>query len=163
DSRFIVFSTSDHRLKKVDVTGGPSTTLCDVDDSVVGGSWKSSGVILFGTISRGLMQVSESGGKASPVTKPTTESPLHAYPTFLLTCRHPRKTTSSPGWIQKEAQTEPLLNRVHSVPSPCRRLPIGPRLSNGTVTARTFGWSTCCGADRKSSHLRGTFPVSRRS
>src|SRR5439155_12218371 len=39
DSRFIVYSGSES-LRKIEATGGPSTTLSDVPGWVIGGSWR---------------------------------------------------------------------------------------------------------------------------
>jgi serine/threonine protein kinase len=69
DSRHIVFSSRDMRLKKVDVNGGPPTTLCNLPAAnAVSGSENSDGVILFGTPANGVMRVSSSGGTCSAVT-----------------------------------------------------------------------------------------------
>ena len=66
DSRFIAFLSSDHKLKKVDIAGGPAQILCDAAD-VAGGSWSRDGTILFGGLGMGVMRVSAAGGKRSLV------------------------------------------------------------------------------------------------
>ena len=89
DSRFLAFLSSDHKLKKVDVAGGPPQTLCDAGD-VDGGSWSRDGVILFGGVQEGVMRVSEGGGTATPVTSlDSGRADLgHFFPKFLPDGRH---------------------------------------------------------------------------
>jgi hypothetical protein len=68
DSRFVVFQ-SGGKLKKIEVSGGPAQTLCDVSGTVVGGSWNREGLILIGkALSGPLMRVSSDGGPATPMT-----------------------------------------------------------------------------------------------
>jgi Tol biopolymer transport system component len=53
---------------KVSVGGGPAVLLSDkLADIAVGGSWGSQGVILVGSISGPLRQLSEAGGETKPV------------------------------------------------------------------------------------------------
>jgi hypothetical protein len=52
DSRFIAFSSTpgpfaSGQLKRLDITGGPPQTICDVAGAVVGGTWNRDGVIVF--------------------------------------------------------------------------------------------------------------------
>src|SRR5262249_1588647 len=68
DSRFIAFF-ADGRLKKIEVTGGPVITLCDVEVPL-GGAWSRAGVILFGRAGYGLFRISETGGEVTQVTTP---------------------------------------------------------------------------------------------
>ncbi len=67
DSRFIGFFGVG-KLKKVEASGGPPQTLCDVPNTGIGGSWSRDGVIVFGTNSTGLFRVPQAGGAAAPVT-----------------------------------------------------------------------------------------------
>src|SRR5882757_3638089 len=67
DSRFIGFQ-SGGKLAKIEISGGPAQALCDVQGTVLGGSWNRDGVIVFADNIRGLMQVSAAGGVASPLT-----------------------------------------------------------------------------------------------
>jgi hypothetical protein len=61
DSRFVAFAAQG-RLKKVAASGGPPKTLCDIAGTMMlGGAWSRHGVIIFGSLDRGLMRVSESG------------------------------------------------------------------------------------------------------
>ena len=89
DSRFIGFQ-SGGKLAKIAISGGPAQTLCDVKGTVVGGSWNRDGVIVFADTSRGLMQVSASGGVASPLTTidPSRQEVVHVLPSFLPDGRH---------------------------------------------------------------------------
>jgi dipeptidyl aminopeptidase/acylaminoacyl peptidase len=67
DSRFLAFEQQG-KLKKVEVSGGAPQALCDYQGPLRGGAWSRQGVIVFGSGGHGLMQVSDSGGAASPVT-----------------------------------------------------------------------------------------------
>lgn len=73
DSRQLAFGTGwGGTLKKIDVSGGPAQTLCEVRSSmaVVGGSWNRDGVIVFSDPSGGpLMRVSASEGACTPLTQ----------------------------------------------------------------------------------------------
>ena len=93
DSRFIGFQ-SGGKLAKIEISGGPAQTLCDVQGTVVGGSWNRDGVIVFADVfadnKRGLMQVSAAGGVASPLTTldPSRKEGVHVFPSFLPDGRH---------------------------------------------------------------------------
>jgi eukaryotic-like serine/threonine-protein kinase len=89
DSRFIAFDAGG-KLKKLDVSGGPAQTLCDLPGIVVGGSWNRDGDIIVGSTSGGLLRVSESGGAVSPVTAldPSRKEGMHLLPSFLPDGRH---------------------------------------------------------------------------
>jgi eukaryotic-like serine/threonine-protein kinase len=89
DSRFIGFQAG-RKLAKIDISGGPPQMLCDVGGTVVGGSWNRDDVIVFADNTRGLMQVSASGGVATPVTaiEPSRREVVHVLPSFLPDGRH---------------------------------------------------------------------------
>jgi len=89
DSRFIGFQSLG-KLAKIEISGGPAQTLCDVQGTVVGGSWNRDGVIVFADASRGLMQVSAAGGVASPLTTidPSRKEIVNVLPSFLPDGRH---------------------------------------------------------------------------
>jgi eukaryotic-like serine/threonine-protein kinase len=89
DSRFIGFQ-SGGKLAKIEISGGPEQTICDVQGNVVGGSWNRDGVIVFADTTRGIMQVSASGGVASPLTAidPSRKEGVHVLPSFLPDGRH---------------------------------------------------------------------------
>jgi serine/threonine protein kinase len=89
DSRFIGFQAGG-KLAKIEISGGPAQTLCDVQGTVVGGSWNRDGVIVFADSTRGLMQVSAAGGVASPLTTfdPSRKEVVHVLPSFLPDGRH---------------------------------------------------------------------------
>lgn len=85
DSRTIGFFAAD-KLKKVDAAGDEVQTICDAPGIPRGGSWGTSGVILFSSgripiISR----VSAAGGQSAPVTKldEQRKDTGHFYPSFL--------------------------------------------------------------------------------
>jgi eukaryotic-like serine/threonine-protein kinase len=89
DSRFIGFQ-SVGKLAKIEISGGPAQAVCDVQGTVVGGSWNHDGVIVFADSIRGLMQVSAAGGVASPLTTvdPSRKEIVHVLPSFLPDGRH---------------------------------------------------------------------------
>ena len=86
DSRFIAFGLQG-QLKKIDASGGPPQTLCEVSSVVGSGAWNSDGTILFGGRGVGpLHRVPEAGGAAAPVT--VVDSGFHSFPSFLPDGRH---------------------------------------------------------------------------
>jgi len=89
DSRFVVFQSAG-KLKKIDVSGGPPQTLCDAPGVMLGGTWNSDGVILFGSNSAPILRVSSTGGVATPVTgiDPSRAEGSHSDPVFLPDGRH---------------------------------------------------------------------------
>ena len=88
DSHFLAFWSSDHKLKKVDVSGGPAQTLCDAPN-FFGGSWNRDGVILFVDFAH-VMRVSAAGGTPTLVTAvdPARQERAHLFPKFLPDGRH---------------------------------------------------------------------------
>ncbi len=91
DNRSLGFFTPDSKLKKIDASGGPPTTLCDVPGAARGGTWNREGVILFGIVGRnGIQRVSSAGGAATPVTKldEARKDANHRWPVFLPDGRH---------------------------------------------------------------------------
>ena len=96
DSRFIVFSSNpgpfaSGQFKKLDISGGPPTIICDVRGVTVGVTWNRDGVIVFGDNAiGGLMRVSAAGGVATPVTvrDPSRGENFHLYPQFLPDGKH---------------------------------------------------------------------------
>jgi Tol biopolymer transport system component len=89
DSRFIAFDAGG-KLKKVDVSGGLSQTVCDLPTAAVGGSWNRDGVIIFGNPGGGILRVPEAGGTPSPITvvDPSRSENNHLTPVFLPDGRH---------------------------------------------------------------------------
>ncbi len=89
DSRFIGFFAGG-KLKKIDASGGPPQTLCDVGGPR-GGTWNRDGVIVFAPVPFGpLYRVSAAGGEPTPVTA-LDQSDLetaHRWPYFLPDGRH---------------------------------------------------------------------------
>ena len=79
DSRYIAFGFR-NQLKKIDLSGGPPQTLCEVEGPVGSGAWSQEGIILFGRRGvGGLNRVSEAGGAVVPVT----EGGFSGFPSFL--------------------------------------------------------------------------------
>jgi eukaryotic-like serine/threonine-protein kinase len=89
DSRFIGFFAG-QKLKKIEISGGPPTTLADAVSSH-GGAWSRDGVIIFGpSIAGPLYRISSAGGPATPVTSldTTRNEIIHSWPHFLPDGRH---------------------------------------------------------------------------
>ncbi len=85
DSRYIGFGTTDGKLRKVAVAGGPPVTLCAAEN-LKGGTWNRDGVILFApSHNTGLFRVSASGGEPVTVTTVGGEGGQnsHRHPRFL--------------------------------------------------------------------------------
>ncbi|HYX20897.1 MAG TPA: protein kinase, partial [Thermoanaerobaculia bacterium] len=67
DSRFLAFF-ADKKLQKIDVSGGPPLTVCEVENGRSGG-WNRDGVILYSPDSTtGIFRVPAAGGKPAPAT-----------------------------------------------------------------------------------------------
>jgi Tol biopolymer transport system component/tRNA A-37 threonylcarbamoyl transferase component Bud32 len=89
DSRFIGFFAGG-KLKKIDASGGPPQTLCDIGGPR-GGTWNREGVIVFAPVPFGpLYQVSAAGGEPTPVTAlhQSDFETAHRWPYFLPDGRH---------------------------------------------------------------------------
>jgi serine/threonine protein kinase/Tol biopolymer transport system component len=90
DNRHLAFF-QDGKLKKIDVTGGPAVTLCDVPDAR-GGAWSKNDVIVFapGTLNSPLSRVDAAGGAATtiPTHKGTGSAFSNRWPTFLPDGKH---------------------------------------------------------------------------
>jgi Tol biopolymer transport system component len=87
DNRSIGFFAAG-KLQRMDVSGGPATTLADATQAR-GGAWSRSGVIVFApTPYSGLQQVAESGGAARPATRHDAKAPPQRFPSFLPDGKH---------------------------------------------------------------------------
>jgi serine/threonine protein kinase len=66
DSRFIAFEAG-RKLKKINIAGGPATTICDLSGSAIGGAWNRDDVIIFGdyNASNGIVRVEVPSGRVS--------------------------------------------------------------------------------------------------
>ena len=84
DSRWIGFATYD-KLKKVEASGGPPQTICDLQLAFRGGAWNRDGIIIFGMNRSELFQVPASGGKPAALTKldSSRQEISHVNPSFL--------------------------------------------------------------------------------
>jgi Tol biopolymer transport system component len=67
DSRFIVFSQPDGRLRRIDAAGGPAQVIADVPAAVVGG-YSSNDTMRYAVANRGLHDVPATGGTPRPVS-----------------------------------------------------------------------------------------------
>ena len=89
DSQFVGF-IADGVLKKVDVSGGPPTKICDAPGGS-DGSWSSEGVILFdGTGTDPIHRVPAAGGTKAVEVKPDAgrHETLVGWPEFLPDGKH---------------------------------------------------------------------------
>jgi eukaryotic-like serine/threonine-protein kinase len=89
DSRFIGFFAGG-KLKKIEVAGGPPSTLCNALNGR-GGAWNRDDVIIFAPdVRTGLSRVSVAGGEPSPVTTldSSRQENTHRFPQFLPDGRH---------------------------------------------------------------------------
>jgi serine/threonine protein kinase len=89
DSRFVFFQIST-TLKKIDATGGPAESVCDLPGLAIGGSSNRQGTILVGSNTTPIMRVSSQGGAATPVTAldASRGETGHSGPTFLPDGQH---------------------------------------------------------------------------
>jgi hypothetical protein len=85
---------ADGKLRKINLSGGPSQTVCDAPDGR-GGTWNQDGVIVFaaGAVAQAgpvLYRVPASGGTAEPVTRldEGRQESFHRWPHFLPDGRH---------------------------------------------------------------------------
>ncbi len=77
---------ADGKLKRIDIAGGPETTLADAPNER-GGSWSPAGVIVFAPrVGQGLQKVAATGGPTTPVSRALKSG--HARPWFLPDGRH---------------------------------------------------------------------------
>jgi len=82
DGKWIAFFTN-NKLKKVPLTMGSISTICDVQDDR-GGAWSEDGTIVFAPNSRSeLFTVSSAGGTPVPLTKRQGKELTHRWPQFL--------------------------------------------------------------------------------
>ena len=89
DSRFIGFFSSG-KMKKIEATGGPPLTICDVTDPR-GGTWGQDGIIIFApNWIGGLQLVSAAGGVPTIATKldSSRRDQTHRWPWFLPDGKH---------------------------------------------------------------------------
>lgn len=90
DSRFIGFAAAG-TLKKIEASGGPPQTVCDLPAAFRGGAWAPDGTIVFGATGRPLMRVPETGGVPAPLVAldPARQGKAQSgNPSFLPDGRH---------------------------------------------------------------------------
>ena len=94
DSRSVAFSVGliggRTSLKKIDLSGGPAQTICELPNGIVAGAWNQDGVILFGNTASPLVRVTADGGTPQPVTElnKSRHETGHMWPHFLPDGRH---------------------------------------------------------------------------
>ena len=89
DSRYVAFYVAG-KLKKLDVSGGAVTDICQAGSFGMGGAWSSQGVILMATFGSGVKRVSENGGtpEAIPGSELSTDAVGQLWPSFLPDGKH---------------------------------------------------------------------------
>jgi DNA-binding winged helix-turn-helix (wHTH) protein/Tol biopolymer transport system component len=81
---------ADSKLKKVGLGGDPPQTIASVGVTPAGGSWSTSGLILFADRLSALFSVSAEGGMVTPATQLDTsrQESRHRWPQFLPDGQH---------------------------------------------------------------------------
>ena len=87
DSRFIAFQAG-NKLKKIDISSGPPQDICDASVDIIGGAWNRDGIVIFGTLGNGMMQVPAAGGVPALLTTTGGHNEVHVFPSFLPDGRH---------------------------------------------------------------------------
>jgi serine/threonine-protein kinase len=77
DGRSIAFfSIVDKAIKRIPVSGGAAITICPTETPVLGMSWKD-GELLFGQQVKGILGVSDTGGRPQTIITPTDQEILY--------------------------------------------------------------------------------------
>ena len=88
DSRTIAFFTLSE-LKRVDISGGGTQTICRMSGNPGGGTWSEQQVILFSVASAtGIRRVPATGGEPQAVTTLLAGASGHLWPAFMPDGRH---------------------------------------------------------------------------
>jgi eukaryotic-like serine/threonine-protein kinase len=89
DSKFIGFFTAG-KLEKVEASGSPPQTVCDLPAPARGATWNRDGVIVFGMSDGPLYRVPAGGGQPMPATTldQSRVENSHRWPFFLPDGRH---------------------------------------------------------------------------
>jgi Tol biopolymer transport system component/predicted Ser/Thr protein kinase len=84
DGRFVGFF-AETKVKKIDASGGPPITLCEVSEGGRGGSWNRDNTIIFAGRYTPVYRVSAGGGSPVVVTRfdPVRKDKTHRWPVFL--------------------------------------------------------------------------------
>ncbi|HEY3124686.1 MAG TPA: protein kinase, partial [Thermoanaerobaculia bacterium] len=84
DGRFVGFFAGT-KLKKIEASGGPPVTLCEVSEGGRGGSWSRENTILFSGRFTPVYRVSAAGGDPVAITKlnPARKDTTHRWPLLL--------------------------------------------------------------------------------
>jgi eukaryotic-like serine/threonine-protein kinase len=144
DSKFVGFF-QENKLKKIDLSGGPSETICDAPDGR-GGAWNQDGTIVFSPSPFGpLQKVSAAGGTPVPVTTAPKSDVTHRFPYFLPDGRHFIYTVSSSadraasgiyvGSLDSSANTKLLPDQSNAIYQPPGYLVF---VRNGILMAQKF-------------------------
>jgi serine/threonine-protein kinase len=114
DGQWIGFAT-ERALRKGAVSGGPATTIVDLNDTMYGASWGDDGSIVYSLDRQGLWRVGAAGGTPERVTQPDRKKGElkhllpHVLPgsrAVLFTVTH----TPLPKWDDTEVVVQELAN-----------------------------------------------------
>ena len=88
NGRFVAF-LADGKLKRINVAGGPTQTVCELS-GLGGGTWNRDNVIVFSAGTGPLFRVSADGGPPAQLTTldPKRQETAHRHPSFLPGGRH---------------------------------------------------------------------------
>jgi serine/threonine protein kinase len=145
DSRFIGFFAGG-KLKKIEVTGGSPSTLCNAPNGR-GGAWNRDDIIIFAPDNRGgLSRVSAAGGEPSPATTldSSRQENTHRFPQFLPDGRHflyfARSVQPENSAIYVSSLDQPKAKRIISTDANVAYAPPGYLLfaREGTLMAQVF-------------------------
>jgi serine/threonine protein kinase len=84
DSNSIGFGVLGSKLKRVDTSGGPPQSICDLTPAFQGATWNADNVIIFAQ-TNSIYRVSAAGGLATQISKPDASKGevAYAWPRFL--------------------------------------------------------------------------------
>lgn len=136
DSRWVAFFAGG-KLKKIDVTGGPALTLCDVADGR-SGTWNKEDLIVYGITPGGLFRVPAAGGTPTPLSVPDAAvgENNHRASWFLPDGRHFLYTARSRTDAQK---TRIYVDSIDAKPGSKTRREILAADSNAVYVPRMSG------------------------
>ncbi len=114
DGKWMGFSAQD-ALRKVAVSGGPPTTICELAGEMFGANWGDDGSIVYSLERDGLWRVSATGGTPERVTQPDRKKGelKHLLPQILPGSRAVLFTvthTPLPKWDDTEVVVQELAN-----------------------------------------------------
>ena len=145
DSRAVAFF-ADGKLRKIDIERGSLQTICSVMAGAqpLAGTWNADNDILFSSLREGILRVTATGGKATPIITAGVGDDHVTWPQFLPDGRHFMYVLSSSRGDRAGIYVSTLdakeRTRVSSEPSYAVYVPSGHLLfvQNGTLVAQRF-------------------------